>query len=59
MVTINNKYLLHWVDDLFDKLKGSRYISKIDLWLGYHTLRVRGEYVTKIAFQTSMVTMNS
>ena len=30
-VTINNKYPLPWIDDLFDQLQGVSYFSKIDL----------------------------
>ena len=51
-VPIKNKYPLPRIDDLFDKLQGACYFSKIDLWSGYHNLRVRGEYVPKIAFRT-------
>jgi hypothetical protein len=40
-VTVKNKYLLPWIDDLFDQLKGARVFSKIDLRLGYHQLRIR------------------
>jgi hypothetical protein len=40
-VTVKNKYLLPWIDDLFDQLKGARVVSKIDLRLGYHQLRIR------------------
>ena len=35
-LTINNKYPLPRIDDLFDQLQGSTVFSKIDLWLGYH-----------------------
>ena len=40
-VTVKNKYLLPWIDDLFDQLKGARVFSKIDMRLGYHQLRIR------------------
>ena len=51
-ITINTKYLLPRIYDLFDKVQGVSYFSKIDLRLGYHQLRVRGVYVLKRAFQT-------
>ena len=35
MVTIKNKYPLPRIDDLFDQLKGAKYISKIDLRYGF------------------------
>jgi hypothetical protein len=30
-VTIKNKYLLPWIDDLMDKLRQAKFFSKIDL----------------------------
>ncbi|GJX35290.1 putative reverse transcriptase domain-containing protein [Tanacetum coccineum] len=39
------------MNDLFDQLQGSRVYFKIDLRLGYHQLRVRGEYILKTAFR--------
>ena len=52
MVTIKNKYPLPRIYDLFDQLQGATYFSKIDLISGYHQLRVRGEDIPKMAFQT-------
>ncbi|GKD87951.1 putative reverse transcriptase domain-containing protein, partial [Tanacetum coccineum] len=40
------------IDDLFDQLQGSCVYSKIDLWLGYHQLRVREEDIPKTTFRT-------
>jgi hypothetical protein len=40
-VTIKNKYPLPRIDDLFNQLRGACVFSKIDLWLGYHQLKVR------------------
>nr|GFC98694.1 reverse transcriptase [Tanacetum cinerariifolium] len=42
----------HRIDDLFDPLQGSRYLSKIDLQSGNHQLRVREEEIPKTAFRT-------
>ena len=50
--TIKNKYPLSWIDDLFDQLLGASYFSKIDLRSGYHQIRVRGEDIPTMAFQT-------
>ena len=51
-VTIKNKYPLPRIDDLFDQLQGSSFFSKVDLWSGYHELRVRQEHVPKTALRT-------
>jgi hypothetical protein len=50
--TIKNKYPLPRIDDLFDQIKGAKYLSKIDLRSGYHQLRVRQEDIPKAAFMT-------
>jgi hypothetical protein len=49
-VTIKNKYLLARIDDLFDQLRGACVFSKIDLWSGYHQLKVRECDILKTAF---------
>ena len=49
-VTINNKYPLPRIDDLFDQLLGESYFSKIDLRTGYHQMRVRRVGTPKMTF---------
>nr|GFC01427.1 putative reverse transcriptase domain-containing protein [Tanacetum cinerariifolium] len=51
-LTVNNRYPLPRIDDLFDQLQGSGVYSKIDLRSGYHQLRVREEDIPKTAFRT-------
>nr|GEZ93258.1 putative reverse transcriptase domain-containing protein [Tanacetum cinerariifolium] len=51
-LTVKNHYPLPRIDDLFDQLQRTSVYSKIDLRSGYHQLRVRGEYIPKIAFRT-------
>nr|GEV63612.1 putative reverse transcriptase domain-containing protein [Tanacetum cinerariifolium] len=50
-LTVNNRYPLLRIDDLFDQLQGSSVYSKIDLRSGYHQLRVREEDIPKTAFR--------
>nr|GEU84170.1 putative reverse transcriptase domain-containing protein [Tanacetum cinerariifolium] len=50
-LTVKNRYPLHRIDNLFDQLQGSSVYLKIDLRSGYHQLRVRKEYIPKIAFR--------
>ncbi|GKB81871.1 putative reverse transcriptase domain-containing protein [Tanacetum coccineum] len=51
-LTINNRYPLPRIDDLFDQLQGSSVYSKIDLRSGYHQLRIREEDIAITAFRT-------
>nr|GFC97631.1 putative reverse transcriptase domain-containing protein [Tanacetum cinerariifolium] len=50
-LTIKNCYPFPRIDDLFDQLQGSRYLSKIDLRSGYHQLRVKDQDISKTAFR--------
>ncbi|KAI3825327.1 hypothetical protein L1987_06809 [Smallanthus sonchifolius] len=50
--TVKNKYPLQRIEDLFDKLQGESWFSKIDLRSGYHQLMVREEDIPKTAFRT-------
>ncbi|GJY35530.1 putative reverse transcriptase domain-containing protein [Tanacetum coccineum] len=51
-LTVKNHYPLPRIDDLFDQLQGSQFLSKIDLRSGYHQLRVHEDDVLKTAFRT-------
>jgi hypothetical protein len=51
-VTMKNKYPLPSIDLLFDQLIGARVFSMINLWSGYHQIRIRPEDIPKTAFTT-------
>ena len=51
-ITVKNSYPLPRVDELFDRLQGAKYFSKIDLRSGYHQIRIDPEDVPKTAFRT-------
>ena len=51
-VTIKNKYPLPRINDLFDQVGGVRVFSKLDLWSGYHQIRIKSEDIKKTSFRT-------
>jgi hypothetical protein len=51
-VTMKNKYPLSRIDYLFDQLKDAKILSKIDIRLGYHQVRIKEEDINKTTFRT-------
>ena len=49
---MKNKYLLPWINDLFDQLNGATVFSKIDLRSRYYQLQIKELDVAKITFRT-------
>ncbi|MCO5551683.1 hypothetical protein L7F22_005187 [Adiantum nelumboides] len=52
-ITIKNRFLVPRIEDLFDKLQGSIYFSRIDLKSGYHQIRIVNEDILKTTFRTT------
>ena len=50
--TIKNRFPVPRIEDLFDKLQGSSYFSRIDLKSGYHQICIVPEDVHKMGFRT-------
>ncbi|MCO5603583.1 hypothetical protein L7F22_057734 [Adiantum nelumboides] len=52
-ITIKNRFPMFQGDDLFNKLQGSTYFSRIDLKRGYHQIRIVDKDIVKTAFRTT------
>ncbi|MCO5561695.1 hypothetical protein L7F22_015318 [Adiantum nelumboides] len=52
-ITIKNRFPVPRIEDLFDKLQGSTYFSRIDLKSGYHQIRIVNEDILKTTFCTT------
>ena len=50
--TIKNRFPVPRIEDIFDKLQGSSYFSRIDLKSGYHQIKIVPEDIHKTAFRT-------
>ena len=51
-MTIKNRYPLPRIDDLFDQVGGAKIFLNIDLWSGYHQVRIQDEDIPNTTFCT-------
>jgi hypothetical protein len=49
-VTMKSKYPLPRIEDLFDRMRGARVFSKIDLRSGYHQMKIRPSDIPNTTF---------
>src|SRR5215212_3446001 len=50
-ITVKNRYAIPRIDELFDRLQGAKFFTKIDLTSGYHQIRIKNEDIPKTAFR--------
>ena len=51
-IMVKNNYPLPHIHDLLDQLTNVIYFTKLDLWSGYHHIRIHENDIWKIAFKT-------
>jgi len=52
-MTMKNKYPLPLIPELIAKLRGAKYFTKLDVWWGFNTIRIKEGDEWKATFQTN------
>ena len=51
-ITVKNKYPLPLMDEMFDRVTGAKFFTKLDLRSGFHQIRIHDADCEKTAFRT-------
>ena len=51
-IIVKNRYLIPWIDDLLDQLRGAKLFTKIDLKSGYHQIPIDPTNVWKTVIKS-------
>ena len=57
-ITIKNRFLVPRIEDLFDKLQGSSYFSRIDLKSGFHQILIVSKDIHRLLIKPLLVFLN-
>ena len=57
-IMIKSRFLVPWIEDLFDKLQGSSYFSRIDLKSGFYQIFIVSKDIHRLLIKPLLVFLN-